>query len=248
LNRILILVRKVYEGHGYSVFTGNNLTMKRQKKNSTPERLLLGLAMGLAGSLCALEYGRPLIEQHKYLGAIEESISYMEDLPPLTFPKPKQQMEPEIVKSKPNTTEFAILEEPIEYLDDRKDLPEFDFDNLDLNQVENGDAPGIDLVLPFFKIEKHPEYKDLSVFLGRNLRFPKRMKAQGMEGTVGVEFIIGTDGMIRHESIKILGSPHPDFSREVIRVMKLMPAWTPGEQRGKKVAVMHRLPINFKLE
>ena len=80
--------------------------MKRQKKNSTPERLLLGLAMGLAGSLCALEYGRPLIEQHKYLGAIEESISYMEDLPPLTFPKPKQQMEPEIVKSKPNTTEL----------------------------------------------------------------------------------------------------------------------------------------------
>lgn len=222
--------------------------MKTIKKNTTPERLLLGLAMGLAGSLCALEYGKPLIELYTMKGEVAESITYMEDLPPLTFPKPKQQPEPDIVKPKPISTEFVIIEANVDYVDDRKSLPEFNFDDINLFNPEQGGDPNIDLEIPFVKVEVKPHFDDLSPFLARNIRYPKRMKEQGLEGVVGVQFTVGADGIVKPESIKIVDSTHPDFSREVIRVMKLMPAWIPGEQRGKKVAVTHTLPIWFKLK
>ncbi|MGB0931105.1 MAG: energy transducer TonB, partial [Chitinophagales bacterium] len=35
---------------------------------------------------------------------------------------------------------------------------------------------------------------------------------------------------------------------EAIRVVKEMPKWNPGKQRGKPVRVAFTLPIRFKLE
>ena len=37
------------------------------------------------------------------------------------------------------------------------------------------------------------------------------------------------------------------LSAEAVRVVKAMPKWKPGRQRGKKVRVQYNLPINFKL-
>ena len=43
--------------------------------------------------------------------------------------------------------------------------------------------------------------------------------------------------------------PLGDYSeKEAMRVINLMPAWTPGEQGGKKVAVWYTLPISFRLQ
>ncbi|HEY6913844.1 MAG TPA: energy transducer TonB, partial [Paludibacter sp.] len=38
------------------------------------------------------------------------------------------------------------------------------------------------------------------------------------------------------------------LEQEALRVVNAMPKWTPGEQKGKKVAVYYTLPIKFKLE
>ena len=35
---------------------------------------------------------------------------------------------------------------------------------------------------------------------------------------------------------------------EVIRIIKLMPKWTPGYQRGKAVRTQFNMPIKFTLE
>ena len=35
---------------------------------------------------------------------------------------------------------------------------------------------------------------------------------------------------------------------EAIRVVKAMPKWTPGSQRGKPVKVFYTLPVTFKLQ
>lgn len=35
---------------------------------------------------------------------------------------------------------------------------------------------------------------------------------------------------------------------EALRVVKLMPNWTPGENNGMKVRVKHNLPIKFSLD
>ena len=55
-------------------------------------------------------------------------------------------------------------------------------------------------------------------------------------------------GEIDKKSIKILRSPHPDFTREVTRVMNKIPDWNPSKQRGKPVNVTHALPTRFRLK
>jgi len=35
---------------------------------------------------------------------------------------------------------------------------------------------------------------------------------------------------------------------EAVRVIKMMPKWNPGKQRGKPVRVQYRMPIKFTLQ
>ena len=50
------------------------------------------------------------------------------------------------------------------------------------------------------------------------------------------------------DKIKIMKGIGGGCDEEVIRVIKGMPAWTPGKQNGKIVKVMFNLPVGFKLE
>jgi hypothetical protein len=42
-----------------------------------------------------------------------------------------------------------------------------------------------------------------------------------------------------------LTSVTPSLDAEALRLINMMPAWNPGMQKGKKVPVIHQLPINF---
>ena len=42
-------------------------------------------------------------------------------------------------------------------------------------------------------------------------------------------------------------SPHPDMSKEVERLIGIMPPWVPGMQNGKPVRVKYSVPILFRL-
>ena len=53
------------------------------------------------------------------------------------------------------------------------------------------------------------------------------------------------------EQIKVLQARYDqactELDSEAERVIKSMPAWTPGKQRGKTVRVLYNVPINFRL-
>ena len=66
------------------------------------------------------------------------------------------------------------------------------------------------------------------------------------EGRVFASFTVETDGRVRNP--KIVKSLHPLFDAEVLRVLRLMPNFKPGQQNGKPVAVGITVPITFKLE
>jgi len=57
-------------------------------------------------------------------------------------------------------------------------------------------------------------------------------------------FVIDTLGYIT--DIKALSS-YPSFNKEAIRVVKKLPRFKPGVQRGRKVRVRYRLPITFSI-
>jgi len=101
-------------------------------------------------------------------------------------------------------------------------------------------------------VEVMPEFPggmdSLFSFLGANIVYPKWEKKNNIQGKVYVNFVIEKDGAVN--DIKILRSVEgsKNFDAEVIRVMKLMPKWIPGKQKGEVVAVQYNLAIKFSLK
>ncbi len=87
--------------------------------------------------------------------------------------------------------------------------------------------------------------KAMMTFIGKHLKYPKMAQEMGVEGTVVVKFIIERDGTIT--SPDILKQPGAGTGKEVLRILKKMPNWIPGRQRGRPVRVIFNLPVKFKL-
>ncbi len=102
----------------------------------------------------------------------------------------------------------------------------------------------------FMVVEKMPVYPggDAAMFqyLGMNVRYPVEAQKNGIQGRVICQFVIDATGAI--DSVKVVRSVDTHLDAEAIRVIKGMPNWTPGEQRGEKVRVRYTLPINFNLQ
>ncbi len=81
-----------------------------------------------------------------------------------------------------------------------------------------------------------------------NIKYPAKAKEKGVTGRVVVTFIVEIDGSL--SDIKIFRNTAPEFKAEfeaeAIRLVKAMPKWKPGEDKGKTVRVKYSLPIAFK--
>ena len=99
-------------------------------------------------------------------------------------------------------------------------------------------------------VETMPEFPggntEMFKFLKETLIYPPKAKMNNIQGKVYINFVVGKDGVIR--DVKIIRGVHKLLDKEALRVVKLMPKWTPGVQRGKKVSVSFNLPINFRLK
>ncbi len=82
-------------------------------------------------------------------------------------------------------------------------------------------------------------------FMAENIKYPKIAKENGVEGTVVIQFVVGKNGEIR--KAQILRDIGGGCGREALRVVKTMPLWIPGKQRGRPVDVRYTLPVAFKL-
>ena len=98
-------------------------------------------------------------------------------------------------------------------------------------------------------VEKNPEFpggiNGLLNYLSKNIKYPKEAAERGVQGTVYVQFIIGSNGKIRNA--KILRGIDSYCDEEALRVVKMMPDWEPGIQNGKKVTVLFQIPVKFRL-
>ncbi len=83
-------------------------------------------------------------------------------------------------------------------------------------------------------------------FLSDNIVYPKLAQDESYSGKVFVQFVIWKDGSVR--DVKIIRGVSPSLDNEAIRVIKMMPNWKPGIQRGKLVNCRFTLPIYFKID
>jgi len=82
-------------------------------------------------------------------------------------------------------------------------------------------------------------------FLQSNMKYPSMARESGIQGKVYVTFVVEKNGNVT--DVKILRGIGGGCDEEAIRVVKAMPKWTPGKQRGKSVRVQFNLPIQFTL-
>ncbi|MBR7167397.1 MAG: TonB family protein, partial [Bacteroidales bacterium] len=123
--------------------------------------------------------------------------------------------------------------------------------NLSLNSVTtvNEEAEEIEEEI-FTVVETQPQFPggedSLYSFIYTNLRYPQEAIDNGIEGNVYITFVIEKDGSITN--IKILRDIGYGCGAEAVRVLKMMPKWIPGSQRGKPVRVQFNMPIKFELK
>ena len=102
----------------------------------------------------------------------------------------------------------------------------------------------------FTIVEQMPEFpggtEKLFKYLGKNIEYPPMAKDAGIKGKVYVTFVVDKDGSIT--DVKVLRGIGGGCDEEAVRVVKSMPKWKPGKQRGKSVRVQYNLPINFILK
>ena len=85
----------------------------------------------------------------------------------------------------------------------------------------------------------------MSRFIKTNIKYPEMSIQMGDQGRVFVRFVVEKDGSITN--VTIARSVTPELDKEAQRVVKSMPNWSPGKQRGRPVRTNVVIPIVFKL-
>lgn len=123
------------------------------------------------------------------------------------------------------------------------------------NQLETASVAVKDTLTPdepvFEVVEQMPEFPDggmagLMEYFKKNLRYPEEAKKAGTQGRVVVQFLINKNGAISDASV--LRSVDRLLDAEAVRLVRSMPKWKPGMQKGKAVTVKYTVPVLFKLE
>ncbi len=133
------------------------------------------------------------------------------------------------------------------------DFPIIDIDITDTTsflKFSKIEEPPIEIVKDSFIIVEHmPSYPGglnaLYKYIGKKIKYPSQARRMGVEGKVFISFTINKEG--RLTNIKLLRGIGSGCDEEAIRVLKKLPKWNPGKQRGKPVKVSMTLPITFKL-
>ncbi len=134
-------------------------------------------------------------------------------------------------------------------------------DNIDIDVDANMNTAVADYVPPeedesvpeqhiFVVVENMPSFPGgngaLMKYLATHIKYPELAKESGIQGRVFINFVVERDGSIDH--VKVLRGIGGGCDEEAVRVVKSMPKWIPGKQRGKPVRVSFNLPVKFTLE
>lgn len=86
----------------------------------------------------------------------------------------------------------------------------------------------------------------LLTYLRDNVTYPKVAADNGIEGRVVVQFVVGKDGTI--SNVVVARSADASLDKEAVRVMRNMPKWIPGQNKGVAVNVKYTCPVTFRLQ
>ena len=211
--------------------------------------LLMGMVVALAVLFVGFEWSSTLSKLDEtvivqdVLAEEEIEITQREPTPPPPPPPPEPEV-PEVIE---------MVEEKVETKIDLSSLE----DDQSKAQVQTYTPPPPPKPVEeeateeiFVVVEKQPEFPGgttaLMKFLGDNIKYPVIAQENGIQGRVITNFVVERDGSI--SDVQVVRGQDPSLDREAVRVIKTMPRWTPGQQRGKPVRVRFTLPVVFRLQ
>ncbi|MCF6239947.1 MAG: energy transducer TonB [Bacteroidales bacterium] len=168
------------------------------------------------------------------------------------IPVTRQEQPPEVKPPPPQQTiEVLNIVDDNTEIEDEFEMDDVEADDdtqveiVDLGDDEEEEEPEI-----FFIVETMPEFPGgelgLRKYIATHVKYPNIARENGIEGKVYVRFCVTSKGTV--EKVSIARGVDPILDKEALRVVKALPKWKPGEQRGKKVNVWYTVPINFQLQ
>ncbi|WBO84038.1 TonB family protein [Hymenobacter yonginensis] len=88
-------------------------------------------------------------------------------------------------------------------------------------------------------------YPALRKYLRDSLDYPQKALDERLEGTVRLQFMVGTDGKL--SDFKVLRKVSPECDEEAIRLLQAGPAWFPAVQSNRRVARKVVVDVPFKI-
>lgn len=102
----------------------------------------------------------------------------------------------------------------------------------------------------FTRFQLAPEFpggeEKMMRYVSNNIKYPKKAKKRGVQGTAVVSFVVNKDGSI--SDIRILKDPGEGCGEEAARVVREMPKWNPGSMDDHPVKVRYTFPLRFRLD
>ena len=212
---------------------------KNPKANLEHKRSLflqIGLVVTLLLILGAFEY-RSYDRQTYDLGALN-----LDDLEEEIIPITKQEIKPPPPPPPPPEV-IEIVEDDVE-IEEEIEIEDTESDEDEIIEIEEEDDEEF-----FMVVENMPEFPGgdagLMKYIVNNVRYPAIAKEYNITGKVYVSFIVDKSGNVT--DVKVVRGVDKNLDAEAVRVVKSLPKYKPGKQRGKPVRVMFTIPINFTL-
>lgn len=205
--------------------------------------LQVGLIVVLAFIFAAFEWEGSSSDEN-VLGEME-TVMVEEEIIPITKQEEIKNLPPPpaVVEVLEIVEDDAVIENEVK-MDDSEANEHTEVQVVEVKQEEE-----VDEVINFYVIEDKPEFPGgeaaLLQWVAKNTQYPPIAKDMGIKGKVFVQFIIDKEGKVTN--VEIIRGVDPSLDKEALRVVKSMPAWKPGKQRGKPVKVSFQIPINFTL-
>ncbi len=207
--------------------------------------LEVGLIVALAAVLLAFNY------RTYERGSMLNIQVQVDDTPEEIIPITKQEVKPPPPPPPKQVTVINIVKDDVE-VDDEIDI---DVEADQETQVEDfvpvveeeEEVPEMEI---FTVVESMPSFPGGDAarmkFLQDNIKYPQMARESGIQGTVYVTFVVEPDGSVT--DVRVLRGIGGGCDEEAVRVIKEMPKWNPGMQRGKPVRVQFNMPIKFTLQ
>jgi len=219
---------------------------KADLENKRNTFVLLGLVLSLLIVLGAFSV-TSTVKSVESLGdlATEEiedeiiPITRQEEIKPPPPPPP-----PKVIDQLNIVDDDVELEEELEIEDTEADEETMNIAQVFIEEEEEDDTQ------VFVVVEDMPEFPGgevaLRQWINSHVKYPVIAAENGIQGKVYVQFVVDRDGSVNN--VVVARGVDPSLDQEAIRVVKALPKWKPGKQRGKPVRVSYTVPINFQLQ